>query len=1189
MSSNGDAASSTAKTPSNAIDVGFSSISNRRGESSSQAESRSSSKRSEKSQRSDSRSKEEHVTPQDKAPRRNDEGSSGGSVGHRVRKSGGFLLDSVLANGSPRAASNSHGKRKAQDEQLQVDKRRLAQSRPSGESPLGGSPLSREFSMDGMAREERDDRPTSRPQRMDPAQLVQMALNLSESRKRHVSNSLQVPLPAGRRSISGPMSQYGTVRASSSGSKRASQLSGDMSRNPPSSNWSGADQEDQNGDGPAVQDLDTDNVFYTFSPATLSRAEKARKYFELASEHRRLLQNLPPLKPEAPAPGNQRVETSRSLGSVDLEPTRTRSLTDNKHALGRPYNPIQSLRNRRVRIREKRPFTATPDTWQDTERVKHWIDDVEAVAIRDPSYRRGDDQVHLPTYAGDDDPPDAKNDFDAGRHRRTATGGSIIAHPENSWTIEPTELLADAYWTEMDDNKMSVETRQGNPIFPSHVRKSMDTPKISVEMHRDTNLDAENGANANDPDVSGKPSRRRRLMMPLKSTESHKHRRLISRASSTSSDSSTDARVARNRMANRQSLDENTGPLERHMQELIAKDEQGELSSPDMVSPDHWGAKHLPSPASRASLDKGHRESLSRPNGRASLEVPRVEHRRSRSADGRTWSVDHNMSSADDLDSEPDTPIVPAFVPSVRMDLSPPGNNRASSDQQKKGLKLPTFRSRSKERNRIGHADFANSTGNNLATLPSVESTHPRSSLESARPSKFLRHRTNDSMASSLQRFDTASSGGTFTSTREHSSSVGRFLKGGRDRIGGLVLGDSSRFRNRDKMDASDISRNVSDISDTEDEDAVNGGLKKRPTDQNSPESDATPRDSTERERAKPKYHLSNLPSFTSSARDKRVLLHSPMSISNDSITEQSNAQQTARRPERFDRLAPPRINLPNGSNASTRETVTEDVDPLDTRRKPYGELGTRSQSWWQPGSMSLGAPGAILPKGPDGLPITLRQRHWSIFDQLQPKQADKIGIRDVARVRALLMASGIKAREIQRRADYPSEPPPSHLVKAAETAGHELESVPKREEAVVAARILSDHLSSSLSNFERTLMSFQNDTSKRLASQLDDLQQKAADHLTKLVHDTSDEADAFTVELTTRQPQQTKHVDDAVDAMFRQRRRQFRLLRRAGFKLLEWLLLGIMWWIWFLVVVFNTGRKFVVAILRFLRWLFVW
>ena len=99
-----------------------------------------------------------------------------------------------------------------------------------------------------------------------------------------------------------------------------------------------------------------DNVFHTFSPATLARAEKARKYFELAHEHRRLLEHLPPLKPDSSAPGNYMFETVSSPGSAFPEITRVPSGAKIKHALGREYNPIQSLRNRRIRIREKRPF-----------------------------------------------------------------------------------------------------------------------------------------------------------------------------------------------------------------------------------------------------------------------------------------------------------------------------------------------------------------------------------------------------------------------------------------------------------------------------------------------------------------------------------------------------------------------------------------------------------------------------------------------------------------------------------------------------------------------------------------------------------------------------------------------------------------------------------------------------------------
>jgi len=95
------------------------------------------------------------------------------------------------------------------------------------------------------------------------------------------------------------------------------------------------------------------------------------------------------------------------------------------------------------------------------------------------------------------------------------------------------------------------------------------------------------------------------------------------------------------------------------------------------------------------------------------------------------------------------------------------------------------------------------------------------------------------------------------------------------------------------------------------------------------------------------------------------------------------------------------------------------------------------------------------------------------------------------------------------------------------------------------------------------------------------------ADKLTHTVHNSSDEADAFGVRLTTEQTLRIKQVDDAVDEILRMRRRQFRLMRRAGFKLLEWLVLGIMWWVWFVVVCWNSVKKIILGIVRMLKWLF--
>ena len=1188
MSSNGDHSTSTLQTPPAALDVGFASVGGQRrnGESSSKAESRSSEKRSSgssRSNRSDGQV-EQHEGSRDIPHQRISSRVPNGSIGHRTRNSGGFMLDSIFTNGSPKGP-NSNGKRKAQDGHLHIDKRRVAQNRLSVDSAQRSSPLSRHVSNALRDEDEGPEQPSSRPQSMDPTQLVQMALNLSESRKRHISGTVQAPLPLSQRTASGPrISSYGTVKTNSSGRKRVIQLSADSSRRSRASDRSGMDEVDQSNDEIEAQDPD-DNVLYTFSPATLSRAEKARKYFELASQHRRLLQSLPPLKPDSSAPGNFTFETTSRPGSAYPQITRTLSSTADQHVLGRSYNPIQSLRNRRVRIREKRPFPVPPDSWADLEKVNGWIDDVES-ATNDPYYRMDGDRVQLPLLDEVDGTGDARKNEPSLRHRRTDTVGSVIIRPENSWTIEPTELLADTYWTEKGDNKAYIENRQGNTIFPKPDRRSIDTPRISVEMHRGRE-DAPEDGNENDAEELRMASRTRRLIMPLKGHDKRKHRRLISRSPSVSSSSSNERRPSASIAKKFGPGEENIGPLENYMQELIAKDEQGELSSPEMASPDHWDSKHMPYP--RAIRETKQHESPTKANGRSSLEVPRIGHVRSKSADGRFGSFDHGRSSTESPGSAPLSPIASQTSTLADTVKSESLNSRRSLDIQRRGaLKLPDSRPHSNERNNIAQVDFADGAGAALATIPSVAS---RASEESARPSRFLRHRTDESYANSLQQVDTGSSIGMSASIKDSGSTVGRILKGGRDRIGTLVRGDgprfSDRFKNRDRLDAggvSDVSRGASDIEDAEmDADAV-GHLKRRTTDSPLDSSrDVSPRASLDRARPKPKYHLSNLPSFTSSARDKRTQFDSPASTNSDPIARQSRAQQEAGKSERFERLAPPRITLPH--NSSNPELAVDPTDSFERKRKGYGELKNKLDSY------AFGPP--ALPFA--GLGSTPRQRHWSIYDQIQPQHvtSDKITHRDIARVKALLLCSAIKAREIQRRADRPREAhamvfPTSVLEKASETAGQTMEGVPLKEEPVVAARMLSDHLSSSFSDFEQALASFQNGKAKELNSQLDELRQRASEHLTKLVHETSDEADAFTVELTTRQPQHIRQVDGAVDTMLNRRRRQFRLLKSTGFKMLEWLVLSIMWWIWFIVVVFNIGKKSVVVLLRFLRWLVV-
>ncbi|KAI7279963.1 hypothetical protein KC340_g18860, partial [Hortaea werneckii] len=144
----------------------------------------------------------------------------------------------------------------------------------------------------------------------------------------------------------------------------------------------------------------------------------------------------------------------------------------------------------------------------------------------------------------------------------------------------------------------------------------------------------------------------------------------------------------------------------------------------------------------------------------------------------------------------------------------------------------------------------------------------------------------------------------------------------------------------------------------------------------------------------------------------------------------------------------------------------------------------------------------------------------------------------------------------------------------------------PRKEEHLHASALLSDTLSHDLESFTTTLTTFQSGPAQSLSDQLDALLRKASDHLTKTCHDTSDEADAFIVELTTRRPQEVKRVEDAIEELLRQRRRQFLLFRKVGFKVLEWVVLGIMWAVWSVVVLVNSVRRVVGWVWAVVKWL---
>lgn len=1200
--------------------------------------------------------------------------SVGGKDGHlgvlrrRARRSGGFLLGSAGSSKDDDRKASQETDRKGKSKLEPTDNRKHAErarDRSSRHVDIGSSPLSRppedalhehgltaNDTLDGThgLDNHKDHDPSnahgnhghsghlevpsevrSAAASLDPAQLVQMALSLSEGRRRHASTGLVVPSANGdtRRIRSSGAPIISVPPGSPHGNddvQLGHYLSTPRSRSQLSqaSNQSTPQDSSHSGDTLDQTVLRAEPVVeYQLSSATLARAERVRKYFELSSEYRRLLQHLPPLRPDATAPGNFTVSTKNSPGG-HAQVSRIRSNTNSKHELGRPYNPLQLLRNRRVRRRERRPLDPPSGAFEDVDKVKSWLDSVETEASK-PSFRTGRDTVDLPSLLPNDENHNPEPVGLPTGHRRTGTASSIISRPANDWSITPAELLADTLWVEQGDNKHYIQNRHGHIIFPSTTRASFESTRPTrrsgeTQPPRLTRTETMDSTMSKADESNTERGRKKRKLLSIHRTESEKRKRFpwnAARTRSPSLSSVSSDEGSRPRKESRQPHEfdgENIGPLEKHMRRIMERDAlEPHSESPELISPDKWdrtnGTMEQRFANGTPSKNKSQSKNVS-PGAGDEASPPQIPEER----EDLHTEDERGRSSLEAMDSTgPNSPMLENHVPPIGMSLSPPPSRRPSK-HRRPHLNLSILRSTSKDRQNISQTDFAAdgdiSKGSSRQVSGDV-TEQPRTSYESLRPSAVRRHKTTNSISATLQRSDSYLRGRRKGDEKEKepSSTVSRFFKGGR--IGELVRNEGSKLGDRvwkkdPPADARSItsenSLTASDESDTsEDEGGESRKLKRPPTNVST-----SGRKSTERQRSpekKQKYHIPNLPSFKSSDRDH--------------VIRQQSAQSQQSQSSRFKKLALPRLNTdgvsPHTSSPDLLKTNTRTTtgsyhtaDGSDGRRKSYGFLAapTRSKDGKRGSDVSLRAPGQMgrgdgkMPmsglakldsRGSDGT-----NRHWSISDRAirekeQASQHQRIQMKHILHVRALFLSSGIKASELARRAESPIEPPervPKYLIKAAETAGEDLGPVVLKDQFVVAGNLLSKATTASLAQFESALRAFHENTADGYKNRLGDLRHKVADEMTPKVHQSADEADAFVAQLTTHQTLAVKQVNDAIDAVLRSRSRHWRWLKRTGFKFLEWAVQSLLWMVWLVVVVIKLVKGSLAGVIRGIRWM---
>ena len=1225
---------------------------------------------------------------------------------HRPRSSGGFLLQTNPAHSSetrfsthsePDNTRDVKGKRKAEEGDLFVPKRAGARQRHRQKTSLGGSPLATEVISvhssehtdinESTLRDKRSSVQSNARQSMrsslnsngttglatsmdpakmsngrsaighdtDPAQIVNLALNLSESRRRNFSSGgLLIPRDVvGARRIMSSGQQTLLPNSASGGSLRqhlqyqkqvsrnVSPRSGESGRSS-SNRESGSDsphsQKEQVGERkstllPGLDPGLADDIVLDASDATIARAEKARVVMELMYEYRRLLQYLPPI------PTNSKSKPAMSKGAAKQQ-------SESSTGLGRLYNPLQYIRNRKVRFRQRRPLDAEAAGWKELDRVRTWVDVI--ASEREDGVSHIDRRFPLPsldTISGVYPMADGLQNPDV----PTSAGSQSkkVGRPRMDWDFTSWDLLADAYWLDQDDNLDLVEDSSGKKISTGHLSRKDYTPRASIESNRSSvrrsgSIIREHAspdrvrALAGHSRKDSKDRGRRSLdVHEPRSPRSEDHgsqdrksrwpKKLVrSRSSSDSDEFHLESRSKKNR--GRDNLE--TAALEKQMMDMLAKEEEA-TRQVDQTSEEDTDTKVKPHPKPHPKPHDSHmrhiveqQDTKRRPNApqRMRTDLPvTVKHPISARASLDEERFHHRMSS-DDLDlTAPNSPIAPGLVPSIAINLSPPASPPSATASPTKMSRGSSLRDRSRSVNRrdIGESYPASAGTTGLLRQTTNESqlvNMLRKEKSTGSSNGLLTPVKSEAAVNKYRPLD----GSSIRSIKSVSGSDSRFrglFKGGRiaELVGSEVSRVGDMFWRKDNSHDSRVASPASSYAPSEESDIDDGDTSGLDSSPKNDLSRATTKDggslskvSTNSE--KPKYYMSNLPSFRSSFNREEQSPHSTKSSpDHDHITRQQLAQRERGRSSRFDRLAPPKIDMSGISPPSSREP-----SPVRSQtRRTYGEESRESSSSRSdrrvhsadrrlnamlgiPGQFGTGrAPPTGLaslesrPQESSQRPNLEGKRQWSISDRGLSSVSGTVDKRDIARVRALLLSSGAKANEIARRAEEIPDKPTPFLQGLQGMFKGPVPHLPRSQEPLFAARMLISSIETSTKRLRDDADHFIHTTVEEFHDQIRAIDQRVTYELIPHVRNSADEADTFSTELTTTHTLAVKQLNDSVDYILRRRRRRLRYGRRIGWAVLEWTLLAVMWIVWLVVVFVRLVRGTVGGLVGGLRWLF--
>ncbi|GES62493.1 mitochondrion protein [Aspergillus terreus] len=1147
----------------------------------------------------------------------------------RTQSSGGFLLDSTFLPRSKslrqsderprRSDSDRKVKRERPDSEIVVPKKRSrfpwsrrkeAKEAASG-SLKAASSVQSEVDASHEASEPSQTQPDAASQvpqapaagapvglDRDSLQIVNLALNLSESRKMGgLAHSNSNRLSGGRwASASHGVATYPERQASV-----MSNLGVEGSHSRPNFTQSLVDDRSR-GLGPQYSNrssnipssvlpllprsVDANPLPFGFSNSTIARAEKARRHFELFAEYLRLLPSLPPLQ-------STHVDSATDARSAD-----------GQHSSGRAYNPLQAIRNRKVRFRERCPIDPEAQGWNDVDRVREWVDSVEVQysgqrhspyeCLSLPPYRHeGKDVSH---EGHDEDELMAVSPSSS--LRRASRASSVKARRLRSdWVISPAELIADAAWLEEGLNKSKVIDKDGNSLYPDPTAlfssdANLEPPSIEGELptsrhsvdtdHHPSRASLSDGHPGLSTEFKriGRGRRRHRLRSPTRllhgrdssdvETGSGRHRFGRSRSYSSISDLASDDKAYW------------------HNGSDHGKSSRMSISPRGMVPVSTETSASKPS-HSRKSGGKPRRDDKS-----SISSIPSLDDR-----------YDPLTSLAHKESRDPHTPAPIGYFPSIASNLSSPSSRSPSPSKRRFTRPIVSRRDRSKSDPRAKDLIEEQTVDSELLHKNGTW-RHPEPISRTGRlePSPIPDRVSSAYLEDRSKAYGHARKG----STQQESKLRGIFKGPGKiaekvgnevSKMGGLILKKDNAAHSRQSSFATSFASDEDGAVHTAEmpnedkkQDSQVPSVRLPPTSEETISSLGNADSGIVQ-------NLSPSPSpFASPSRQgenveerKEPNLQSPL------VQGKALQADEARKGKTTEGPAPiPRINKLDVKTAGVKSDKVLNFGPeLHTVHEQIkrGQIkdSTVPYSLTRPPVTGLAQAKASHSPAPKNRRRDLtpqgQSRSWSISERSIATSASS-GIpakREVERSRALLLSSGIKAREITRRAESVRSPPPEFLRKAF---GSDVPTptVPRLREYDVAVDSLLKNFERSHERFQKTMSNYPGTDLTSLKSQLTMLENLVNNSLNPRVRAAADDAENLSVQLNTTSTLAVKQLSDTLDKGVRKRHRRLRWIRRTGFVMLEWALVGVLWWVWLIVMIFKAFRGVLRGVISGVRWI---